>query len=424
MMQSCPDSPPPDVPPTASPLGRILVVDDSRLQRRILMSTLRGSGYEVNEAGSAEEALEICRDAMPDIVLSDWMMPGMTGLDLCHALRAMKAEKYVYFIVLTSKSEKGELALALSEGADDFLTKPISAEELRGRIAAGARILGMQRELTEKNRLVMRTLTDLRALNEALDRDLIEARKLQLSLVPRGSARIGPSQVTFLMQPSGHIGGDLVGRFGVGTDMLGVFALDVSGHGIASALITARLSAWLSGDSPEQNVTLMWQEGRVALRPPDQICARLNKLFMEEIETEHYFTIVLAQIDPATGVVVLCQAGHPPPVMQRADGRTELIGDGGMPIGLLPDATYHNFEVRLNPGDRLLLYSDGLSECPMSDGNLLEEEGVAQMMVRNADRAGPDLLEAVLWELGALTEDRDLPDDLSAVLLEYDPRRC
>ncbi|EKE44656.1 response regulator [Oceaniovalibus guishaninsula JLT2003] len=400
-------------------LQRILIVDDSRLQRRILISALKNTGYIVEEADSAEAALEACARRMPDMILSDWMMPGMTGVDLCRAVRGIQAERYVYFIILTSKSEKGELASALQQGADDFLTKPISSDELRGRIAAGERILRMERELTEKNRLVTQTLTEMQALNAVLDRDLLEARKLQMSLVPRGTLRMGPAAVSFLLQPSGHVGGDLVGRYGTGTDRIGVFALDVSGHGIASALITARLSAWLSGDRPDQNAALMWQDDRIVLRPPDQIAARLNRMFMAEIETEHYFTIVLAQIELATGAVELCLAGHPPPIVQRVGGATELVGTGGMPVGLMAEAEYEVLKLRLRPGDRLMLYSDGLSECPLPEGGMLEEEGVQHLMRRHADICGAGLFEALKWELSALTDDRDLPDDVSGALLEY-----
>ena len=329
---------------------KILVVDDSRLQRRILAKSLAKSGILVREAGSGEEALELCSEEVPDIILSDWMMPGISGLELCKEMRRISPDRYVYFIMLTSKSEKGELEIALREGADDFLAKPISSEELRGRISAGARILGMERELTEKNRLVTSTLDEMNALNEALDRDLVEARKLQMALVPRGPTEFVGGQASFWLQPSGHVGGDLVGIFASEPDRVGIFALDVSGHGIASALITARISSWLSGDSPDQNVALEWRDGQVSIRPPDAICERLNHLFNSEIDTEHYFTILVAEICLRTGALDMCQAGHPHPVVQRADGTTEHIGAGGLPIGLIADADFETVSDLLQPG--------------------------------------------------------------------------
>ncbi|MCB1347337.1 MAG: response regulator, partial [Maritimibacter sp.] len=167
----------------ADAVRRVLVVDDSRAQRMVAAVSLRRQGFDVVEAGSGEEALQILRSAPVDLVLSDWMMPGMDGLELCRQVRALQQESYVYFILLTSKNEKGAVAQGLDVGADDFLTKPVSPDELRARIYAGDRILKMTRELSEKNRLITATLDEMSALYDALDRDLIEARKMQQSLV-------------------------------------------------------------------------------------------------------------------------------------------------------------------------------------------------------------------------------------------------
>ena len=141
----------------------MLVVDDSRLQRRILASSLKKWGFEVVEAESGEQAMEICQSDLPDLVLSDWMMPGMDGLEFCRAFRALPGEDYGYFILLTAKSEKVEIARGLDAGADDFLTKPVNPSELRARISAGERIIAMQRELSDKNRVIRDTLDRLQA---------------------------------------------------------------------------------------------------------------------------------------------------------------------------------------------------------------------------------------------------------------------
>ena len=165
-------------------INRVLVVDDSRLQRRILVASLKKWGFNVLEAESGEQAMEICLADPPDLILSDWMMPGMNGIEFCRAFRKQSTDNYSYFILLTSKSEKNEVAEGLDAGADDFLTKPVSSDELRARISAGERILRMQRELSEKNRIVSETLGELQRVYDAIDKDLIQARKIQESLVP------------------------------------------------------------------------------------------------------------------------------------------------------------------------------------------------------------------------------------------------
>ena len=227
-------------------IRRVLVVDDSRLQRRILVASLKKWGFDVVEADSGASAMEICREESPDLILSDWMMPGMNGLEFCRNLRKLNSDNYSYFILLTSKSEKNEVAEGLHSGADDFLTKPVSSDELRARISAGERILRMQRELSEKNRIVSETLDELQRVYDAIDKDLMQARKIQESLVPEFSCSYGESNVSLLLKPCGHIGGDLVGMFSPGINRLGFYSIDVSGHGITSAMMTARLGGYLS----------------------------------------------------------------------------------------------------------------------------------------------------------------------------------
>ncbi|HEY9040296.1 MAG TPA: SpoIIE family protein phosphatase [Roseovarius sp.] len=412
----------PDEAVATRAIQRVLIVDDSRLQRRILGASLRKWGFVITEAESGEEALQICRTDPPDLVLSDWMMPGMSGLEFCGEFRRMPRENYGYFILLTSKSDKAEIASGLDAGADDFLTKPVNTGELRARIAAGERILQMERELTDKNRLVNSTLGKLRALYELLDNDLIEAKKLQQSLVSDRHRDHGTAEVSMLLRSSGHVGGDLVGMFPVNETRIGLYGIDVSGHGISSALITARLAGYLSGAAPEQNVALRrLPDGTFVPRPPGQTIAALNDLFLNELDTEHYFTLLLADVDLATGRVVMGQAGHPYPAVQRADGSVEMIGCGGLPVGLIPGAEFEEFEVQLAPGDRLMIHSDGVTECAAPDGRLLDDEGLALILGELRSTRAMACLESLVWKLAHFAGDDSFADDVSAILLEIKP---
>ncbi|KPP86447.1 MAG: Serine phosphatase RsbU, regulator of sigma subunit [Rhodobacteraceae bacterium HLUCCO07] len=399
---------------------RVLVVDDSRLQRHILKASLKRWGYEVLEAESGHDAIGICKDIEPDMVISDWMMPGMNGLEFCKAFRAMDRESYGYFILLTSKSEKNEVAHGLDNGADDFLTKPVNAAELRARLNAGERILRMERELTEKNRLIKHALEKIQSLYYSIDSDLIEAKKLQQSLIRERFRDFGCAQVSLMLHPSGHVGGDLVGFFPVNETRIGLFSIDVSGHGISSALMTARLAGYLSSTAPEQNIAIraIAGGGQDSISPA-RVVENLNRLVLDEMDTEHYFTLLLADVDLASGHVRMAQAGHPHPLVQRADGTIEQDGPGGLPVGLFPGASYEEFSVTLQPGDRLMIFSDGITECPDPDGVLLNEQGLESMLHRLADMRGTALLESVIWNLSEFAGNGDFPDDVSAVLFEY-----
>ena len=140
---------------------------------------------------------------------------------------------------------------------------------------------------------------------------------------------------------------------------------------------------------------------------------------LEEIQVEQYFTMAYAVLDLATGKVVLTQAGHPHPMVLRADGRLEMVGDGGLPIGLIPDATYDDSAVTLGAGDRLFLMSDGITECPGPTGLDLGEEGLALMLERLEGLDSPALLEALVWDLAAHAGSDRFSDDVSGVLLDY-----
>jgi sigma-B regulation protein RsbU (phosphoserine phosphatase) len=402
------------------PRRRILVVDDSTPQRMVLAKLLRGWGYAVVEAASGADALEMLRSNDVDMILSDWVMPGMSGVEFCRAFRGQGRPRYVYFVLLTSKSDKEDVALGLDSGADDFLTKPVNSGELRARLMAGERIVGMQEELRDKNDLLSGALDQLRRVHEGLNRDLVEARRFQQSLIPDRVRQFDGGRVSLMFRPSGHVGGDFIGLFRVSETRIGLYSMDVSGHGVASALLAARVAGYLSGASPEQNIALTIDElGLYTMRPPNEVCERLNDLMLSQMETDLYLTMLLADCNLKTGQISMVQAGHPNPAIQRASGDVERPGPGGLPVGLIPGATWRVFDVRLEPGDRLFALSDGITECPGPDGRDFGEDGIGLFLARNRAVQGPDLLESLNWELDRFSGLQDLPDDVSCAMLEY-----
>ncbi len=405
--------------PGAAPRA-VLVVDDSRVQRKILSSALARWGYLVEEAGDGPSALSALSSGRFDFVLSDWVMPGMTGLDLCRAFRDLPRDSYGYFILLTAKTDRDEVLRGFEVGADDFLAKPVNLGELHARMQAGERILTMQRELTEKNRLVSATLAEMQRLYATLDRDLIEARKLQMTLVRERERDFGAARVSVLLRPSGHVGGDLVGYFPLSRRRVVFYAIDVAGHGVASAIMAARLAGMFTASEPEGPGNLL-MSNRVATDPwpPEMVAARLNRTVLETMQVEQYFTCVYAEADLTTGQVALVQAGHPHPLVLRAGGAVERVGTGGLPVGLVPRASWDRVALRLFPGDRLVLMSDGLTEAADGSGRELGEAGLAAILRKNRALEGPSFLEALLWDVHARAGDGDLADDISAVLYEY-----
>lgn len=380
---------------------------------------LRRWGYRVTECEAAPAALQFCAAGEVDIIISDWMMPGMTGLEFCRQFRALGRESYGYFVLLTSKSEKTEIADGLEAGADDFLTKPVASNELRARLRAGERMLAMQAELLTKNKVIVSTLIELQKLYDSLDRDLIEARKLQQTLIRDRVRDYGWARASLLLRNSGRVGGDLVGSFRVDDQRVAVYSIDVSGHGVASAMMTARLAGFLTGSSPEQNLAYgRGLVGQQVLLPPEAVAERFNRLMLEEIQVEQYFTMVFAVMDRGTGILSLVQAGHPHPLLLRPSGEVVRLGEGGLPVGLIPGATYDRHEVAMHPGDRLVLVSDGFTECPLPNGEDFGEDGLSNSLTRSAHLSGIDLLEALVWDLATQSGSDSFPDDVSGVVLD------
>lgn len=400
--------------------AHVLVLDDSRAQRRLLATLLRRWGHPVTVCETPGDALEALTDHSISIILTDWMMPGMTGPEFTRAFRRTPREGYAYVILLTSKSEKAEIAHGLDAGADDFVSKPVDPHELRARMRAGIRIIEMQRELVWQNQRVRSTLAEIRGLYDALDRDLLEAKRLQDTLVRERFRQFDTGSIALTLRSSGHVGGDLIGFFPIDAARIGLFSLDVSGHGVTSALLAARMAALLGTAAPEQNVAMVQKRGGAwdAL-PPDRVAAKLNRMMFEEIETDLYFTLALAYLDLTTGAVQMVQAGHPHPAVLRPDGAVTWVGEGGMPIGLLEEAQFDSVIFHLEPGDRLMLYSDGITECENRAGEEFGEDGLAALLRRTAEDQGEALLETIVTAVQDFAGRTEFADDVSLVAFDF-----
>ncbi len=401
--------------PAISP---VLVVDDSKAQRRLLTRTLENWGYETLEAGSGEEALELCRVTPFDIVISDWMMPGMSGAEFCRAFRA-STDRPAFFILLTAQTEREILAEGLDSGADDFLSKPFHAVELRARLGAGQRVIQSQQALSAKNDMLTTTLEELSDAYAAIERDLKGARAFQEGLVPERFVSFAGADVSLLFRSSGHVGGDLVGYFPVRDGEVGVFSVDVSGHGVASALMTARIAGYFSAGSPDRNIALRKAGNGYEMLPLLEVCSRLNDILMMDADSDLYLTMAIARVDLKRRRVDLCQAGHPSPAIQRGNGEISLPDMWSTPIGLLDVGDFAKTTLEFEAGDRFMLYSDGLTECPNPDGELLDDEGLERIMRGHSGKTGLAYVDALLDSLTDYRGSGDFPDDISAAVVEF-----
>lgn len=160
---------------TTAPAGRkVLAVEDEAVSRLLLVRSLQQWGYQVLEASDGARALELFEREEPALIITDWQMPDVDGLELCRRIRASKSAAYAYIVVLTARTEKGDAVAALQAGADEFLTKPIDRAELRARVNTAERILGLEEALGERVQKLEETLALLRSSQVRL----IEAERL------------------------------------------------------------------------------------------------------------------------------------------------------------------------------------------------------------------------------------------------------
>ena len=223
-----------------------------------------------------------------------------------------------------------------------------------------------------------------------------------------------------LIRPSGHVGGDLIGCLRLDAERIAVYSIDVSGHGVASAMMTARLAGYFSGSVEERLIA--WgrgADGKFRLRRPAEVVSAFNRLMLNDIRAEQYFTMVYAEVCLSRGEVTFVQAGHPHPLLLRRNGEIKPVGAGGLPVGLIEEAQYEEHSVHLRPGDRIVLVSDGMTECPGEKGAELGESGLERLVARLAPLNGPDFLEGLVAGLSRHAGGAGFPDDVSGLLLEY-----
>ena len=185
-------------------------------------------------------------------------------------------------------------------------------------------------------------------------------------------------------------------------------------------MIAARLAGYLSSTLSDHNIALQQDEnGVVGPMQPHDVVANLNSIVLNEMDTELYFTLLLAYLDLSSGALCFVQAGHPHPIIQRADGTFDTIGKGGLPVGLVEQATYESYRAHLHPGDRIFIISDGLTESHDPSGKLLGGEGMKKILSKYHNSKGLDLFDHLLEDIKVYAASQYFNDDVSAVMVEY-----
>lgn len=366
---------------------RILLIDDDRIQARLLSLRLERQGYDVLVAHSGVEGLALARANQPALILCDWMMEPLDGLEVCRRLKDDPELAATYFVLLTSRSALEDRVEGLDVGADDFLTKPVEADELLARVRSGLRLHQANQRLADLAR-------DLQRQQDLLQAELAEAATYVTSQLPPPLE--GPLRVDARFCPSLQLGGDGYDYFWIDDDHFLIHMLDVSGHGLAAALPSISILNLLRSRGLAESLT-----------QPERVLEALNRDFRMEQHHGRYFTIWCGVYERQSRQLHYCSAGHPPAVLIPSDGDGPMatLGTRGMAIGLFEDAVYQSQSCRIEPGATLLVMSDGIYEVPeangtmgnledflaqLSPGELRQDGGLAQLMDSVRARTGAE----------------------------------
>ncbi|MCE9553812.1 MAG: fused response regulator/phosphatase [Planctomycetes bacterium] len=403
----------------AAAVRNALIAEDSRIQAKFLEQVLVRAGFAVRVALDGEAALQLAREAKPDVVISDIEMPRMTGYELCRSLKQSPQLRDVPVVLLSTLADAEDIIRGLDAGADNYVTKPYDPKFLVARVESllqtpltfaeddllelsvtlgGRRYQvksGRQQALNllvstfenavEKNRDLHRsneqltlakeklaqTNTQLESLNarlthtnDRMTRDLHAAARVQRSLLPEGNLETPSVRTAWKYTPCDELAGDFLNYFMLDDRHLAMFVVDVSGHGTPSSLLAVAVGRLLTPNASATSLLVRNDPftGRPVVTPPAVVVDELNRRFQMSMQGELYFTMAYGVLDLQTGELQYVSAGHPPMVhMSGADA--SFLPNTNFSVGWIDDVEFEADRVILRPGDRLFIYSDGVTEA-------------------------------------------------------------
>jgi phosphoserine phosphatase RsbU/P len=403
-----PDKPNSGVRPPAD----ILVVDDTPANLQVLAGMLKDRGYKVRPVPGGKLALAAARRDPPDLILLDINMPEMNGYEVCEQLKAGEALKGIPVIFISALTEPLDKVKAFATGGVDYITKPFQMEELHARVETHLKLRRLQVELEETN-------SRLAKVNERMSLDLAVAARIQHTFLPLTEPAVAGAAFAWCYQPCDELAGDGLNVIPLGGGRVGLYVLDVSGHGVASALLSVTLSRLLSQPADPSSILVRGADvgERLAITPPTEVAARLNLLFPFDSPTEQFATMVYGVLDAATGEFRYVSAGHPGPVHLPRGADPVMLESRGFPIGLAADA-YEERSLRLGAGDRLYLYSDGVTEAMDAAGRHFGEARLMDAIGRWRFEPLHEGTTALLSEIARWHGSERPRDDISILAVE------
>jgi sigma-B regulation protein RsbU (phosphoserine phosphatase) len=383
---------------------QILIVDDDRATRRLLVRTLCSAGYECAEAETGDEALDLVRREQPSLLLLDFEMPGLNGAEVLKKLRgdADPDVANVPAIMLTGHAGEQSEVLCLEAGANDFVTKPINTAVLRARIETQLRLRSMRDQLQQQNE-------KLEEWRRNLERDLAAARLTQQSLIPQKRPPLPGWDIADYYHPVIQVGGDIYGWLTLKDGRTLFWIVDATGHGASAALLTTLAK-------------LLFHHGSIEHGAPDALMRAVNEDFRSIFGARSFMTAMCVALEADSGRASVVGAGHPPLLIARHGASAEKAASHAPPLGLAQPTQFSETVVDLRPGDAFILYTDGLFGGRTGSARRLMPERLIEKLNGSASDA-QTLLQQLLRYSPKSDDDQRLLDDVTAVVVRREVKK-
>ncbi|MGA8265845.1 MAG: SpoIIE family protein phosphatase [Ignavibacteriaceae bacterium] len=383
--------------------SKILVVDDETDLQSLIMQKFRKeikeSLYDFTFAENGIQALKkINEDEEIELVLSDINMPEMDGLTLLAKINELN-NKLLKSVIVSAYGDMDNIRTAMNMGAYDFITKPIDLKDLKITIEKSLKEIQDYKAVVSAQKKLL-----------SLQRELDIANIIQTSLLQKKFPAF-PDRKEFdifaKMIPAKEVGGDLYDFFLIDKYRLGVIIGDVSGKGIAAALLMAVSKTLLKATATKG-------------MPADNILAEVNNIIAEESPTNMFVTVFYGVLDTRSGSFEYSNGGHNPPYLVYADGTVKQLDNiGGLLLGAIKDVEYQSNVIMLKRGESLFLYTDGVTEAFNKEGEEFQEGRLEKSLANKNSLDTNDLVQHVFEDVQKYSEGVEQSDDITCVALKY-----
>ena len=395
--------------------ARILVVDDQEANVRLLEGMLRIAGYaSIESTMDPREVCELHRKNRYSLILLDLQMPGMDGFQVMEGLKEIETDGYLPVLVITA--QPAHKLRALEAGAKDFVSKPFDLAELRARVHNILEVRLLHLETKNYSKVLEETVRELEASREVIrlktleerkksEQELALAQETQESLLPRSLPQVENLRIHAFNTPTRYVGGDFYDFLQLDSgDWMGVLA-DVSGKGMSAALLSSMVLGALSMEFHSRT-------------QPQEVLERVNRLLCEKSLPYQFVTLFLFVLNPQ-GMGQFISAGHTPAYLfHSATGKIEELGSNANVLGLFDDASYESSVFRLDKGDILVVYSDGLTDAENPQGEMFGEERLLKLIRQEAPSGSQAIEQRLLKAIEAFTQGLPQTDDITFVVIE------